>query len=93
MYDTRSTSRAGYAQASYQLTDALKLTAGARYTHDFKSESGYYGDLTNNISYSGPQYGSVSTTKTTYHVSLWIGSQNKDEPHFAQNPRRARSEE
>ena len=70
VYNTRASSRAGYAQASYQLTDALKLTAGARYTHDFKSESGYYGDLTGNISYSGPQYGSVSTSKTTYHLAL-----------------------
>ena len=69
-YDTRAKSRAGYAQASYQLTDSLKLTAGTRYTHDFKSEAGYYGDLTDNISYSGPQYGSVSTSKTTYHAVL-----------------------
>ena len=70
VYDTRASSRAGYAQASYQLTDALKLTAGARYTHDFKSEAGWYGDLSSNVSFSGNLYTSVSSSKTTYHLAL-----------------------
>jgi iron complex outermembrane recepter protein len=69
VYVTKDLSRAGYAQASYQFTDALKLTAGVRYTSDYKSESGYYGDLTGNIVYAN-QAGSESSSKTTYHLAL-----------------------
>lgn len=36
-----SQSMAEFAQASVMLTDSLKLTAGARYTHDEKSRVGY----------------------------------------------------
>lgn len=68
-YSTSSHSTAGYAQASYQLTDALKLTAGARYTSDFKGESGYYGDLSTDTIYAN-QSGSASSGKTIYHVGL-----------------------
>jgi iron complex outermembrane recepter protein len=71
VYQTRSRSAAGYAQASYQLASDLKLTAGVRYTSDFKGETGYYGDLTAGPS-SGYAYqsGSSSSDKTTYHVAL-----------------------
>jgi iron complex outermembrane recepter protein len=71
VYTTRSRSAAGYGQASYQLTSDLKLTAGVRYTSDFKGEAGYYGDLTVGPS-SGYAYqsGSASSDKTTYHVAL-----------------------
>ena len=71
VYSTSSHSTAGYGQASYLLTDDLKLTAGVRYTSDFKGETGYYGDLTAGPS-SGYSYqaGSSSSTKTTYHLAL-----------------------
>jgi iron complex outermembrane recepter protein len=71
VYSTRSRSAAGYGQASYLLTSDLKLTAGVRYTSDFKGEAGYYGDLTVGPS-SGYAYqsGSSSSTKTTYHAAL-----------------------
>jgi iron complex outermembrane recepter protein len=69
VYSTRDRSNAGYGQASYRFTDALKLTAGVRYTSDFKSEEGYYGDLANNIVFQN-QTGSASSTKTIYHVAL-----------------------
>jgi iron complex outermembrane receptor protein len=61
-------SKAGYAQASYQLTSKLKLTGGVRYTHDYKSSYGYYGDITGGIIYAN-QSGSASFSKTTYHVA------------------------
>jgi iron complex outermembrane recepter protein len=71
VYRTKSHSAAGYAQASYLLTSDLKLTAGVRYTSDFKGETGYYGDLAAGPS-SGYAYqaGSSSSTKTTYHLAL-----------------------
>ena len=69
VYATRSHSTAGYAQASYQLTDALKLTAGFRHTSDFKAESGYFGDLSTATIYAN-QVGSASSTKNTYHLAL-----------------------
>jgi iron complex outermembrane recepter protein len=71
VYSTKSHSVAGYGQASYELTSDLKLTAGVRYTSDFKGEAGYYGDLAVGPS-SGYSYqiGSSASTKTTYHVGL-----------------------
>jgi iron complex outermembrane receptor protein len=71
VYSTKSHSVAGYGQASYELTSDLKLTAGVRYTSDFKGEAGYYGDLAVGPS-SGYSYqiGSSSSSKTTYHVAL-----------------------
>lgn len=68
-YQVRSHSTAGYAQGSYQLTDALKITAGVRYTADYKGESGYYGDLSTNTVYAN-QDGSETSDKTTYHLAL-----------------------
>jgi iron complex outermembrane receptor protein len=43
VYSTQDTSNAGYAQGSYEFNDALKLTAGVRYTSDYKEERGFYG--------------------------------------------------
>ena len=72
VYTTRSHSIAGYGQASYEITDALTLTAGARHTSDYKFEDGYNGFI-----YLGPvaggysyQTGSASSSKTTYHGAL-----------------------
>jgi iron complex outermembrane recepter protein len=67
-YSTHSHSIAGYGQASYDLTDALTLTAGLRHTSDYKYETGV-----NGFFYLGPelggysdQTGSTSSSKTTY---------------------------
>jgi iron complex outermembrane recepter protein len=79
VYATRSRSAAGYAQASYLLTSDLKLTAGVRYTSDFKGETGYYGDLTVGPS-SGYAYqaGSTASSKTTYHLALDYNATSKN---------------
>ena len=68
VYDTKSYSKAIYAQASYKLTDKLTLTAGTRYTEDYKWENGYYGDLTANIVYASTN-GEATSSKPTYHLS------------------------
>lgn len=67
VYQTSQNSKAGYAQASYQLTSQLKLTGGFRYTADYKEESGYYGDITAGIIYAN-ESGSASYSKSTYHL-------------------------
>jgi iron complex outermembrane recepter protein len=79
VYSTRSRSAAGYGQASYQLTTDLKLTAGVRYTSDFKGETGYYGDLAAGPS-SGFSYqsGGASSDKTTYHLALDYSATEKN---------------
>jgi iron complex outermembrane receptor protein len=69
VYSTRDTSDAGYVQASYKFTDALKLTAGVRYTSDYKEEMGFYGQLTPLVVYSN-QAGDASSTKSTFHAAL-----------------------
>ena len=68
-YKTLARSEAGYAQASYQLTRQIKVTGGVRYTHDEKSENGYYGDLTTNTVYAY-QSGSTSSSKPTFHAEV-----------------------
>jgi len=68
VYRTQQRSEAGYAQASYKLTPELTLTAGVRYTHDFKSESGYFGDLTGGVIF-GQGEGSASSSKATIHLA------------------------
>ena len=72
VYSTHSHSIAGYGQASYDITEALTLTAGARHTSDYKYETGYNGFI-----YLGPtlggytdQTGSASSSKTTYRAAL-----------------------
>lgn len=69
VYSTKDISRAAYAQASYQFTDDLKLTAGVRYTSDYKEEMGFYGKLYPTVVYAN-QAGSAASTKTTYHLAL-----------------------
>lgn len=69
-YKTKAWSKAVYAQASYELTEKLKLTGGLRYTKDYISETGWFGDLTGGISFSGDQYGSARSSKVTYHAAL-----------------------
>ncbi len=69
VYKTQARSEAGYAQGSYQLTDTLKITGGYRYTHDFKSETGYYGNLTANVIYAY-QDGRTSSSKSTFHAEI-----------------------
>lgn len=68
-YGTKARSEAGYAQASYQLTPTIKATGGFRYTHDYKSETGYYGDLSAGVIYAN-QSGSTSSSKATYHAEI-----------------------
>ena len=72
VYSTRSRSAAGYGQASYQITDKLKFTAGIRYTSDFKGEAGYYGALDLGPVQGGYAYqaGSASSNRKTYHAGL-----------------------
>ena len=62
-YSTPMNSKAGYAQASYQLTSQLKLTGGFRYTADYKASSGYFGDITGGIIFAN-QAGSASFSKS-----------------------------
>ncbi len=66
-YATKTRSEAVYAQASYELTPQLKVTGGLRYTHDYKDENGYYGDLGEGVVYAYQQ-GSSSSSKTTFHA-------------------------
>lgn len=68
VYGTKQRSEAGYAQASYQLTPKLKLTGGVRYTHDYKHEAGYFGDLTGGVVY-GRGEGSDASSKATIHLA------------------------
>jgi len=74
IYKTQAKSIAGFGQASYNFTDALKLTAGVRYTHDEKSRSGEIDiplSAAPPVTYlSIPQLGSTSSSKTTEHVGL-----------------------
>jgi iron complex outermembrane recepter protein len=78
---TKST--AGYAQASYQMIDALKLTGGLRYTTDNKSEpdgtfSVYPAAVGLSLPYplnqdplvSETYAGNSSSSKTTYHAGI-----------------------
>ncbi len=67
-YRTPMNSKAGYAQASYQVTSQLKLTGGYRYTHDYKASYGYFGDITGNIIFAN-EAGSASFSKSTYHAA------------------------
>ena len=59
-------SEAGYAQATYGITDQLRLTGGLRYTHDFKSNSA---EATNFLGTTVGKEGE-SNSKVTYKVGL-----------------------
>lgn len=69
VYHTTARSKAVYGQASYALTDKIKVTGGVRYTSDYKSEAGYYGALSDNIVYAN-QTGDASFSKTTFHAEV-----------------------
>jgi iron complex outermembrane recepter protein len=61
-----ATSKAGFGQGSFGITDDLKVEAGVRYTKDYKRRTG-------NLNYgSGVQLQDASSesSKTTYHVGL-----------------------
>jgi iron complex outermembrane receptor protein len=61
-----ATSKAGFGQASFGLTDDLKLEAGVRYTRDYKRRSG-------SLNYGTGiqlQDASADSSKTTYHAGL-----------------------
>ena len=61
-----ATSKAGFGQASFGLTDDLKLEAGARYTRDYKRRTG-------SLNYGTGielEDASVDTSKMTYHAGL-----------------------
>jgi iron complex outermembrane receptor protein len=65
-YDVVARSKAVFGQAYYDLTDTLELSAGVRYSKDFKSRKGYAntgaGDVPTDVKGEG--------SKTTYHVGL-----------------------
>jgi iron complex outermembrane receptor protein len=61
-----ATSKAGFGQASFGLTDDLKVEAGVRYTRDYKRRSG-------SLNYGtgiALQDASADSSKTTYHAGL-----------------------
>jgi len=57
-----------YGQASYHFTDALRLTAGLRYTHDYNST--YFDDFYNLFYPNEAIFVSQAEDKTTYRVAL-----------------------
>lgn len=74
-YAVQSRSRAGYGQLTWRLTHGLSVTAGARYTHDYKEENGYYGSfpyegLAAPSPFTVPQYGEAGWHKLTYLASI-----------------------
>jgi len=61
-----ATSKAGFGQGAFGLTDELKIEAGVRYTKDYKRRVG-------NLNYGSgvqEQDASSDSSKTTYHVGL-----------------------
>jgi iron complex outermembrane receptor protein len=61
-----ATSKAGFGQAAFGLTDDLKFEAGVRYTRDYKRRSG-------SLDYGSGvllQDASADSSKTTYHAGL-----------------------
>jgi iron complex outermembrane receptor protein len=61
-----ATSKAGFGQASFGLTDDLKFEAGVRYTRDYKRRTG-------SLNYGSGialQDASADSSKTTYHAGL-----------------------
>jgi iron complex outermembrane receptor protein len=68
-YNTKTSSKAVYGQASYELTSALKITGGIRYTKDSKAEDGYYGNISAGVIYANEE-GGAKFSKVTYHAAL-----------------------
>ncbi|MDP3748630.1 MAG: TonB-dependent receptor [Phenylobacterium sp.] len=63
------TSRSGYGQVRFDVTDTVRLTAGARYTHDKKSSRAAFNTLTSS--------GSLTGSAWTPRVSIdWKPSEN-----------------
>ena len=66
----KSASVAEYGQASFNITDTVKITGGARYTADKKSRDGTF----TLFFLPGPpalsQYGKTDSSKTTFHGAL-----------------------
>lgn len=65
-YDVVARSKAAFGQASYAVTDTVSVTAGVRYSDDFKSRKGFSntgaGDVPTNVEGTG--------TETTYHFGV-----------------------
>lgn len=65
----KATSEAVFGQASFAVTDALSLTAGARYSRDEKTRTGVL-DIPVFGIFGIPQEGSADFSKTTGHLGL-----------------------
>jgi len=65
-YDTNAKSFAAYGQVYYKITDTLKLSGGARYTDEKKSQTGY-SDVAGTYSVVDAHY---SGGKDTFHAGL-----------------------
>jgi iron complex outermembrane recepter protein len=81
MPDESQDSKAAFGQATYSITDALRLTAGLRYTQDHKTRTG--GNFTLNVPAGSPpgtlpywndvgahNFADISSSKTTYKVGV-----------------------
>jgi len=77
-YQVPTTSYAAFGQASYDITDKLRITGGVRYSHDDKRRNGYsyVGSLTQDVD-SGTatrtyaiEASHVTTSKVTWHAGL-----------------------
>jgi iron complex outermembrane receptor protein len=70
--DIRSDSKAAYAHIIYKLTDTLKASVGARYTHDYKSRLGTANTYRPNgtILTAGPSFGQFKYGQYTWHGGL-----------------------
>ena len=79
-FDVETRSYAGFGQVSYDITDSLKASAGARYSRDEKDRTGYsyVGSLTQDVSsgtavrtFAAEQHSpEPEWSKTTWHAGL-----------------------
>lgn len=65
-YDVVARSKAAFGQVSYDLTDTVELSAGVRYSEDFKSRTGFANTGAGNV----PTDVEGEGNQTTYHVGL-----------------------
>jgi iron complex outermembrane recepter protein len=64
-------SYAAFAQATYSIVDAFRLTAGGRYTRDSKHESGYTtNDVLPGVSNTFQEYWAVKNNKITWKLGF-----------------------
>jgi len=70
MPNEKQDSKAAYGQATYSMTDALRLTAGLRYTKDRKTRSGgnYSFDSSGNTALVLPNFADIGSSKINYRV-------------------------